>query len=198
MTFEFLHTAARRWYDFSENTNPYHNWKHASDVVAAVNKMTASPSPELLLAARWHDAVYIAGAGSDANEQCSAAALINTAYPLKNTPDWDVIERAAELIRYTSVEHHLHDRGIIGDLAMLLDADLSGLACSYAEFVFKQDNIIIEQLGNIEDRCRCATFLENFLTCREFIFHTDFGRKRYEQIAKENLVRYCAEFKPSV
>jgi predicted metal-dependent HD superfamily phosphohydrolase len=190
-------TAAQYWYDINWKSRHYHNWGHALNVVKGVQVIDENASPELLLAAYWHDAIYIPGAGSDANERCSAAALLLTGRSL--TPDnMVVVDKAAQLILYTCIEIHLSNKRMVddlgGDLGTLLDADLFSLCLPYEDFIQNQINIIDENGGSYpRDQGKSAAFLKQFLTCREFIYHTDFARSKWEQQARANIERYCKE-----
>jgi len=190
-----LATAAQAWYDINWTDRHYHNWGHALNVAKGVQVIDEKASPELILAAYWHDAIYIPGAGSDANERCSAAALLLTGRSL--TPDnMVVVDKAAQLILYTSIEIHLSNKWSIsdfgGDLGTLLDADLFSLCLPYEDFIQNQINIIDENGGSYEKhQQQSAAFLKQFLTCREFIYHTDYARERWEQQARANIERYC-------
>jgi len=185
---------ARRYYDFNWMDRHYHNWAHALAVVGGVQVISGTPSPELMLAAYWHDAVYIPGAGSDANERCSAAALNHAVKFYKTNENAEVIEKAAQLIRCTSVDHHLTCLHINGDLGILLDADLFPLCLPYEDFVENQIKIIAENGGTYEEhKSQSAEFLKQFLECREFIYHTDLARSKWEHQARANIERYLKE-----
>lgn len=186
--------ASQNWYRFNEAIRKYHNYRHAKSVAEAVCELTSAPSPELLLAAWYHDAVYVPGAGEDANERCSAAALKVEYLKTRGTFGDEaativadgIISEAQSLIRSTTIDHHLSttrfDAPIHRDLAMLLDADLSSLALPYEEFLVNQENIIIENSGTFEkNRVQSAMFLRQFLKCREFIYHTDKARELWEE-----------------
>ena len=192
--FEELNLAAQTWYDINWLNRHYHNWGHALNVVKGVQVIDENASPELILAAYWHDAIYIPGAGSDANERCSAAALGREGLKYSDTFIAQTIEKAKQLILYTRIETHLNDKRIIGDLGTLLDADLSTLCYPYEDFIEIQKNIIEENGGTYSrDGHLSAAFLKQFLTCREFIYHTDFARSKWEQQARANIERYCKE-----
>lgn len=191
-----LINKAREYYDFNWTERYYHNWGHAVAVVNSVQIVDLNPSKELILAAYWHDAVYIPGAGRDANERCSAAALVLSArsdHLYQTAESKDIIEKAMWLIQHTSVEHHLSKEPITGDLATLLDADLSSLAVSYDQFVHNQINIINENGGTYENsKGESATFLNQFLGRREFIYHTSAARLNWEAQARKNIEKYCS------
>jgi predicted metal-dependent HD superfamily phosphohydrolase len=187
MKIEELIMASRSWYAFKGSTRFYHNWKHATRVAKATSFITNARSAELILAAWWHDAVYVPGAGSNANELCSAAALIQTA---RNCSDGDmaIVNRAAELIRRTDIRTHMHDTQLIGDIAILLDADLSSLAGDYYRFGQTQAEIHKENPGATPKDS--VVFLQQLVGCREYIYHTDYAREYWEADAKNNIKRY--------
>jgi len=189
-----LNLAAQAWYDINWLNRHYHNWGHALNVVKGVQVIDENASPELILAAYWHDAVYVPGAGSDANERCSAAALGQEGMRYDDPETARTIEKAKRLIIQTSVENHLTGGRISGDLGTLLDADLSTLCYPYEDFIEIQKNIIEENGGTYpRDGHLSAAFLKNFLECREFIYHTDFARERWENQARANIERYLKE-----
>lgn len=200
MSIKPLIDEARRWYDFNHTIRKYHNWDHANRVANNCLTLTdCNPSNAVIIAAWWHDAVYVPGAGSDANERCSAAALgmaakqIDKKNPLTASLK-EAVNLAQSLIQYTTIEYHLHDKKIGGDLAILLDADLGSLADPYIDFMYTQENIVVEAGGNISDyKEKSAEFLHQFLTCREFIYHTDYAREHWEKAARMNIARYCNE-----
>ena len=186
-----LSQAAKPWYLFNGENRHYHNWDHANWVALTCYEITEHmASDELILAAWWHDAVHVPHAGSDANERCSAAALLQAGRGCSKE-DFVVVDKAAQLILYTCVEIHLNERRIVGDLAVLLDADLSSLADPCDKFLETQQNIIKEMNGTWpESQPESEAFLKNFLECREFIYHTDYGREHWEAAARANIERY--------
>lgn len=198
--FDILMSKAEEYYRHMEKSKFYHNYEHALFVVEMVKKLTTSPSHALLLAAMYHDAVYIPKAGSDANERCSAALLENIydKYRRLELRDHEVneniINHATDLIRNTHVTNHLSSIRLEGDLAILLDADLSSLAVDYLSFRTNQNRIIIENYGIVErDNQKSKEFLKQFLTCREFIYHTDKAREIFESQARKNIQQYIGD-----
>lgn len=199
--------SAWDWYNFDSSTKKYHNFSHASNVVDAVFEIVELPSVALLLAALWHDAVYVPGAGSDSNERCSAAALnvaFNKAkkhYPVSDTVEnQSTIMESMQMIMGTSISTHLYHK-VIGqgitssptdkELAVLLDADLSGLAVDYPEFEKRQHNIILENFGEVAKHSKIsAEFLNRLANARNFIYHTDKGRELWEEKARNNISKY--------
>ena len=180
----------------------YHSANHAVDVVKAVHMLTdGKPSIALTLAAQWHDAVYFPNAGSDANERCSSAALgiearrIATSVELSKEHK-DAVNTAQDLIEQTHVGMHLRsgfEGAITGELAILLDADLSTLASTWEDFLQNQANIIEENGGVVNDESykKCAEFLRSFLRCRKYIYHTDKARELWEAKAVHNIRTLC-------
>jgi predicted metal-dependent HD superfamily phosphohydrolase len=178
---EKLRDAAKPWYMFNAEARHYHNWEHARKVAVAVWTINPNPSDELVLAAWWHDAVYVPNAGADANERCSAAALVQVA----GDADVVMIGRAADLIRHTSMEYHMTWGRMYDDIGILLDADLSSWAGTYKEFCQQQDNILLENPGATKQDT--VAFLQQMMGCRDRIFHTDYARKHWEQEALDNI-----------
>ena len=191
-TYDILNAAARSYYDFNEDGRPYHNWDHAVSVIRYVG---SDANLSVMLAAMWHDAIYIPR--GKANEQASSDAL--TYEWIKNgiTEYIPILHAANKLIESTTVDNHLRKDALDpkSDLALLLDADLSSLGAPYDVFVNNQSNIILENGGDpnkMESRVLCGNFLQAFLTCRPFIYHTDHFRDMFESHANENITKYIA------
>ena len=107
--FPALRDSATKWYKFDARSRQYHNLAHAHRVMAAIRQLTADAGPTLYLAALWHDAVYIPGAGGNVNEAASAAALYHTYMQSEvRSPQRDAIVRVAmHYIHNTTIAHHL-------------------------------------------------------------------------------------------
>ena len=86
----------------------------------------------------------------------------------------------------------MHRQRIGGELAILLDADLSSLAAPYGKFVENQHNIIRENGGevNAENCKKSAKFLSSFVRCRKNIYHTDKARELWEASARVNIATW--------
>lgn len=196
-----LSLAASPWYKLNERNRRYHNWDHACEVIAAADEL-CKEYPEidqdvLVLAAAWHDAVYVAGAKNDANEIASAQALRNASRDYELDIQTQALE-AAILIEQTTMGYHLGPKNPSVWAQVLLDADLSGLAVDYEEFCTRQDNIILEMGGNIEtDRKKCADFLYQFVVNRDNIYRTYQAVKLWEEKAVDNIERYVNTYSPS-
>jgi predicted metal-dependent HD superfamily phosphohydrolase len=100
----------------------YHDARHLAEVVAAV-ALLAEHADDLscvVLAAWWHDAVYVVGA--DDNEAASAELARQT------LTGWDVdpirVAHVGDLVRVTAG----HEAGADADAQVLCDADLAVLA----------------------------------------------------------------------
>jgi len=187
-----LLSFAEGWYTFDQAPRYYHNFDHALHVMRAVSELESYPSEHVSLAALYHDAVYIPGAGGNANECCSAAAL---------GADWKrvklessmILTKAQTLIKWTSVDNHMTGERMYGDIAILLDADLASLASDWKTFEQNQHNIIIENGGALTkvNFQKCGQFLRRFLGVREYIYHTDAARVRWEDAAVTNIIGWC-------
>jgi predicted metal-dependent HD superfamily phosphohydrolase len=197
-----LRKAAKALY--LSNGMEYHNWEHAKRVRRTVRTLYSGPEIRaVVLAADWHDAFYIPGSVSGLNEQGSSD-LLNGAYSKirdrlkgKKQKKMDaIVIEASTLVCSTSVDMHLYKGTVVLDtLAALLDADLCALADNFDEFCTTQSNILIENGASpfdIANLQKSSEFLFQFLSVREFIFHTTAARERFEVAAKDNINRYIA------
>lgn len=204
--------AADRWYTIQENARGYHNIHHASRVVNNLFLIAKEPGLALIMAAMWHDAVYIPGAGDDVNERASSAALAMTynRHKMQHVRNWEetdkIIALAKRMIDKTSVAIHLSTATLETEtnfqllynegLALLLDADLASLADDWESFKRAQYAIIDENYGDWTDPVnlrKCAEFLHNFLVCRDNIYRTATARVLWEEKAKANIRRLLVE-----
>jgi predicted metal-dependent HD superfamily phosphohydrolase len=193
-----LHATANVRYSVDKDLRIYHSLAHALSVMDAVREINPDAPLHVIVAALYHDAVYVPGAGKDANELCSAAALAVDWEKCRFDKDHPVLAPAQELIRRTSVAHHLLPIEIdpLDDLATLLDADLIALASDLDVFVQLQCCIIAENGGivNEETLGKCATFLKKFLEVRDNIYHTEYARTNWEAKARFNIQYLIDEF----
>jgi len=188
--FEILADAAIRYYQFNQHGRPYHNYAHAMHVL---NHVGQDASLSVRIAAVWHDAVYIPR--GHVNEQASSDALTYEWIENKIAENIPVLHAANKLIEGTVVANHLRTTALDADsdMALLLDADLASLGAPYDVFVGNQANIILENGGDPdkkESRILCGNFLNAFLTCRPYIYHTAAFREKYESAAKDNIRKY--------
>jgi predicted metal-dependent HD superfamily phosphohydrolase len=183
-------------YSVDGHIRHYHNLDHALYVLESLDELVDDVPVHLAVAALYHDAVYVPGAGSDANELCSSAAL-EIDWKNINAGSDSILIQAQRLIRNTDVCTHLMLQKADGDLAVLLDADLHSLAASWEVFVENQHNIIRENRGELVDAnfIRCGEFLQEFLTTRQYIYHTDTARAKWEAVARANITRWCTQYK---
>lgn len=188
----------REWY--KNGYREYHTFSHAVGVAENCfsflkQERKFENCAAVTLAALYHDAVYITG--SDSNEKCSALALLNDARRINylgGCVDMVVVERAAELVLGTTLGHHMSPVMIRDpELAMLLDCDLRSLALSYNRFIEQQTKISRENFLQDTDLKKSAIFLKKFLDAREYIYHTVSGRYFFEEFARENIEKLCAE-----
>ena len=203
--FNLLKSVAQEYYSYGAKYKSYHNWEHGTSVADTTTLILSAECPEfydvsIVLAAIWHDAVYIAGAGEAINEYASAAALTHTWNNYFIQEDPTILQRATRIIPLTSIGNHLISQNITDDLPhqILMDADLSSLSIDYEDFINNQAHIIIENNGNPdskEDRNKCAKFLNMLATARPYIYHTTTARNWYEAKALKNIARYAEENK---
>lgn len=191
---ELIERSTKYW---SFNPRTYHNLNHRDQVMyTLIGEMELVTLPgSVILAAAWHDAVYYPGAGADANERASAAAL-KQEFMAMNTDHQQhmgTVTEAMRLIGQTAIQVHLTPDHVTDyNLALLLDADLRSLALPYEEFLKNQENIVAENYGQWpDDRRRAAEFLKLFT--RQFIYHTDAGRRLWEEKARQNIARLFEE-----
>lgn len=201
-------SSAEKWYGMYEYARGYHNIKHASKVVNSLFLIHASPPLELLMAAMWHDAIYIPGAGGDVNEKASSAAMM-MAYNRRNMHHNQssveverIMQTAKLLIDGTSIEMHFlplnmsEDSRDFGILPYLVDADLSSLADNWDSFLATQHKIIDENYGDANDPenlKKCAEFLRKFLHVRKYIYHKPEAQQLWESKARANIQRLIDE-----
>lgn len=192
---DLLPSAVTR-YSVDEHLRHYHNIHHALYVLTSLCDLVDDVPVHLAVAALYHDAVYVPGAGSDANELCSSAALEIDWNDINAGPH-SVLIQSQRLIRSTDVCTHLMSTEADGDLAVLLDADLHSLASPWELFVLNQHNIIRENGGELtnENFIKCGEFLRRFLSGRSHIYHTDIAREKWEAAARANITKWCIQYK---
>lgn len=192
---ETLWDAAAVWYRMPKRH--YHNLAHANAVATTLFTMGGA-SPELMLAARWHDAVYIPGAAINVNEDASAAALKLAARGMALTDkQCHILQEAETLVRLTSMDMHQSRTLVKGPIATLLDADIASMGAVYKTFVNVQKNIIREQTGLPPTEmalAKSSAWLSSFAARRPRLFHTDRGRFLFELQAQDNIKRYAKTY----
>ena len=196
--------AANTYYKFNSENRFYHNLQHAIDVSTHCYRLTnLQPSPELRLAAAWHDAIYIPGVTNGLNEEASAQVLFYAARkhqaPVRSFNTRMIVLDAMHLIERTKIANHLSLDTGEEDLHILLDADLASLGTeNYEEFKLNQVNIIKENLSDPESsetKEASAAFLSQFLRKERGgpIYRTAMGRAMWEGHAVQNIQRWCVE-----
>ena len=180
----------------------YHNWFHAMDVLQWVLKChIESPLEEpreMMMAALFHDVIYVPGLDNNELESCKAMYDFlkphETRVPKINiTAVWHAIEKTAEHFK-------LDDGAVIRDPAKFMDCDIAGLADDWETFVVKNDQLHKEfcTVGNPEDVNKGRIkFLKSVLE-RPHIYYSEWGRERFEQQARRNIRLYLAKISGSV
>ena len=197
---------------------PYHNFEHAKKVVWAVLEIyfrkDSSVNFEVLVAAIWHDAIYVPGSQSNELLSVYTYGLEHVELGISANIDTCFEDRSLvmSLIRNTTIENHLSEKllFITEEIAILLDADLSGLASSYkyafeepadvvernyALFESIQMSIIQEHIGDGEQitdehKQQSREFLKQFLN-KKTIYRTPEAIEMWEAKARYNLTQYC-------
>jgi len=165
---------------YSQPYRTYHNSDHLNDMLFAFHRYfrkensTVKLSDELFLAILFHDAIYIPG--NELNEQLSADVLpfvYQTA--LRRNIQTESMIRVKQLILATRIECHLtHDVELDYETKILLDLDLCAFSFNYNRFINKQEKIIQEYLGLIDNpdkesmRKKQAEFLMLFAALKPY------------------------------
>jgi predicted metal-dependent HD superfamily phosphohydrolase len=175
----------RRW---SEPHRGYHDVRHLAEVLNRLRELAAAgvaaaATPEVRLAAWFHDAVYDGSPGAD--EEASALLAHDQLLAL-SVPD-TVSRRVCELVRVTAA--HAVPAGDAG-AAALCDADLAVLAADpdrYADYVAG----VRREYAALDDatfRAGRAAVLRRLLD-RPALFTTEVARQWWEQAARANVSR---------
>jgi predicted metal-dependent HD superfamily phosphohydrolase len=181
-------------YSVNADIRKYHNFGHAMAVVNQVEILSNGQSSlELVLAALYHDAIYMPGAPG--NEEQSAEVLGIDAEEAGIS--MYAVERSQDMIRATKISDHMTNKRLIGSQAILMDADLYSLSVPYSEFVQNQHNIIQENGGELvpENFKKSAEFLTKLAYSRDKLYHTDGARYRWEEFAQSNIRKWAMESK---
>ncbi|WP_445155982.1 DUF4031 domain-containing protein [Arthrobacter sp. Hor0625] len=174
-----------RW---GEEHRKYHGRTHLLAVLEALDKLTAPERPPrtVLLAAWFHDAVYLGIAGEDeeASARLAEERLEDAGLPAAET------EEVARLVRMTA-EHRPDpdDR----PAALLSDADLSvlgGGTDDYARYLaaVRQD---FAHIGDADFAAGRAAVVRQLLDL-DPLFHTARGRELWQDAARRNLAAELA------
>lgn len=169
----------------------YHTRQHLEDCLALLDEVRGQcEQPDEVAIALWfHDAIY-KPRRSD-NEAASADWLVRVARDA-GVPESSIARMHALVMatRHTaSADAH--------DAKMLVDIDLSILGASASRFDMYEAQVRREYrwvLGPIY-RARRAEILEGFLA-RPMIYATPCFRERFEQMARQNMLRSIASLRP--
>ena len=205
----FFITRAKGWY-MSGSTRHYHGFGHAMDVAAEVIHacLMGNPGPthrwrtshlkELLIAAIYHDAVYVAGEGGK-NEAESAKVAVEEIEKMEIDCDSDYV---AYLINETANHFKVvpHDPSHVDverskDKNILLDADIHSFAAPFDIFVDTQEQIFQEFVSAGTPRKTAIENQNKFLASvlkLDRIFNSVRGYELYEAVTRENIIRYLA------
>jgi len=193
-TRRYLITRAKGWH--MDPPRHYHTFDHALDVAAEVMlagyDVFIEHPREMLLAALFHDAVYIAGAKD--NEEKSARVALDEIEVLE-IKDIDT-ERVAKLINNTS--KHFTDVNLSDEEAIFMDADIHSFAAPWEIFVSTQENVAKEfYADDTEDAIRQAKLNQikflSFVLELPHIFYSKRGRRVHEATTRENIERFIGE-----
>ena len=169
-----------RW---GEEHRKYHGRTHLLSVLEALDRLTAPERPPrtVLLAAWFHDAVYLGIAGEDeeASARLAEERLEDAGLPAAET------EEVARLVRMTADHRPGPDDW---PAALLSDADLSvlgGEPAAYARYLaaVRQD---FAHIGDADFAAGRAAVVRQLLEL-DPLFHTARGRELWEDTARRNL-----------
>lgn len=182
-----------RW---NEDHRRYHDERHLEDVLLALNHLGVRGEHievETLLAAWFHDAVYL-GDADGADERDSAGLAVASLASLDLDPD--LTQRVGDLIVATTPGVDVGEAA--PPLAQLLDADLSIFAASpsrYAEYTAA----VREEYAHVSDADFAAgrsRILSAYLA-QPAIYRTGAASELWEARARVNLEREVAIITPS-
>lgn len=169
-----------RW---GEEHRKYHGRTHLLAVLEALDRLTAPARPPrtVLLAAWFHDAVYLGIAGEDEEE---SARLAEERLERAGLPA-DEVDEVARLVRMTADHRPDPDDE---PAALLSDADLSVLAGdpgAYARYLaaVRED---FAHIGDADFAAGRAAVVRQLLEL-DPLFHTARGRELWQDTARRNL-----------
>lgn len=175
----------------------YHHWGHAlavaAQVVEAQQRTSWTWPREALLAALYHDSVYVPGRRDNEARSAELALAHIAAY----LPDADVdAQRVAELIRWTARHGTITTADLAADpqpqdLARFLDCDMAILGADAATFDAYDRGIAAEYRGVLPQplfRLNRRRFLKRLLASERIFLSNDF-HARLDAAARANLRR---------
>ena len=193
----------RRW---DEPHRRYHDLAHLADVLAALDLLAPpatsvalqtvpakddDPRVAAVLAAWFHDAVYLGQPGAD--EEASAV-LAEEVLPRLGVPI-AVVTEVARLVRLTATHDPAPDDRAG---ALLVDADLAVLAGGPEDYA-RYTAAIRQEYAHVPEpmfRARRAAVLEALLD-KPFLYRTAGGQARWEGAARANLRSEIAALRAS-
>jgi predicted metal-dependent HD superfamily phosphohydrolase len=168
---------------YDEPHRCYHDKRHLGEVVAAVALLAehARDLSVVMLAAWWHDAVYVAGAGD--NEE--ASARLATATLAAWDADPERVARVGDLVRMTAGHDPSADDP---DAQVLSDADLAVLASPPNRYATYATDVRTEYAAVPDDAFRAgrARILGSLLAA-DRIYRTPSAHERWEAAARANV-----------
>ncbi|GAB2555165.1 DUF4031 domain-containing protein [Leucobacter ruminantium] len=193
-------TASDAWLSLGENTlarwsephRSYHDERHLEDVLLALDHLATRGervSPESLLAAWFHDAVYL-GRSTDETASAQLAVASLEVFPL----DPSLVSRVGEFIVATAPDKEARDPSPA--LAHLLDADLSIFAAPrhrYEEYAgaVRAEYAHVADPEFAEGR---SLILSRYLE-RPAIYRTATARQLWEERARRNVADEIARLR---
>jgi predicted metal-dependent HD superfamily phosphohydrolase len=167
----------------------YHSYAHVLEVLEHLSTVPSwAHANDVLLAALFHDAVYVPGAKD--NEARSAELARSTIATFVPTAGLDV-DRIDRLIRLTAKHGSIDSRALDPDTAHFLDADMAILGSEPAAFD-AYDAAIAEEYrpstNSLLYRMGRGRFLRKLLDAPR-IFHSNHFHTRFDAPARANLRR---------
>jgi predicted metal-dependent HD superfamily phosphohydrolase len=172
---------------YDDPARGYHDLRHLSEVFARLDELMPEDHPErdaVLLAAWFHDAVYLSGSSAGDSMEERSAIMAERELATVDAPRL-LVDEVARLVRLTE-QHRPEADDLNGQL--LCDADLAILAADparYAEYVAG----VRAEYADVPDedfRAGRLAILQDLLA-KESLFHSPLARGRWESAARENL-----------
>jgi predicted metal-dependent HD superfamily phosphohydrolase len=169
----------------------YHTLEHVREVLRRLDEVQTWEHPdEVLLAALFHDAVYVPGAkDNEARSAELARAAAARHFPRADT------DRVARLILLTARHGLLTPADVEAEDALFLDCDMAILAADAAEFDAYDRGVAAEyaQVPRELYQAGRRAFLSGLLA-KPRIFLSDFFHARLDARARANLRRALATY----
>lgn len=170
---------------YSKPPRAYHSMEHVGACLDLLDRHLAlAQEPSVVELALWfHDAIYDATRSDNEKRSAEVAGRILEGLGLKAS----TVEQICVLIEAT--EHVLGMNDIVGDIALMLDIDLSILGSgrvSYSNYAsaIRTEYAFVDDAAYAKGR---SGFLSTMLD-RTRIFRTDSFFDQFEMIARENMV----------